>query len=131
MWKKLDLGEGSLLAMWWDIQGVAQMECIWNCGVEIFCWRGQSIEVSPYTPTVRVTAGMGLTKIQQEVQKEQDGAPARMSPTLYAARNNGEKNIGGKTTMVTMTTMANNGIGHRDIWSVFPSFCYCKGNCRV
>ena len=47
-----------------------------------------------------------------------------MSPTLYTARNNGEKNNGGNTTMVTMTTMANNRIGHGDIQSVFPSFHY-------
>ena len=51
-------------------------------------------------------------------------ASARMSPTLYTAKNNGEGNNGGNTTMVITTTMANNRIGHRDIWSVFPSFRY-------
>ena len=34
--------------MWWDIQGVMWTECIRSHGAEIFCWRGQSIEVSPY-----------------------------------------------------------------------------------
>ena len=43
---------------------------------------------------------------------------------LYTAKNNGEENNGGDTTMVTTTTVANNRIGHGDIWSVFPSFCY-------
>ena len=44
--KKLDLGEDGLPAMWWDIQGVVWTECIQSRGVEIFCQRGQSIEVS-------------------------------------------------------------------------------------
>ena len=43
------LGEGSLPAMWWDIQGIAWMECIWSHEAEIFHQRGWSIEVSPYT----------------------------------------------------------------------------------
>ena len=43
------LGEGSLQAMWWDIQSIAWTECIRSHEVEIFCWRGWSIEVSPYT----------------------------------------------------------------------------------
>ena len=47
-----------------------------------------------------------------------------MSPTLYTAKNNGEENNGGNTTMVTTTTMANNRIGHGDIWSAFLSFHY-------
>ena len=46
-----------------------------------------------------------------------------MSPTLYTAMNNGEKNNGSSTTMVTDTTMANNGIGHGEVQSVFLSFC--------
>ena len=42
------LGEGGLLAMWWDIQGIVWMECIWSREVEIFRRRGWLIEVSPY-----------------------------------------------------------------------------------
>ena len=34
-----------------------------------------------------------------------------MSPTLYTAKNNGGNDNGDSTTMVTATTMANNGIG--------------------
>ena len=43
------LGEGGLPAMWWDIQGIVWTECIWSCEAEIFCQRGWSIEVSPYS----------------------------------------------------------------------------------
>ena len=42
----------------------------------------------------------------------------------YIARNNGEENNGGNTTMVTDTIMANNGMGHGGVQSAFPSFCY-------
>ena len=47
-----------------------------------------------------------------------------MSPTLYTAKNNGGNDNGDSTTMVTATTMANNGIGFRDIQSMFPSSHY-------
>ena len=47
-----------------------------------------------------------------------------MSPTLYTARNNGKENNGGNTTMVTGTTMVNNGIRCGDLQSVFLSFCW-------
>ena len=46
-----------------------------------------------------------------------------MSPTLYTARNNEKENNGGNTTMVTRTTMINNGIRCRALQSAFPSFC--------
>ena len=42
-----------------------------------------------------------------------------MSPTLYTAKNNGGNDNGDSTTMVTATTMANNGIGFGDIRSTF------------
>ena len=45
-----------------------------------------------------------------------------MSPTLYTAKNNGGNDNGDSTTMVITTTMANNGIGFRDIWSMFSCF---------
>ena len=45
-----------------------------------------------------------------------------MSPTLYTAKNNGRSDNGDSTTMVITTTMANNGIGFRDIRSPFPCF---------
>ena len=45
------------------------------------------------------------------------------SPTLYTARNNGKRNNGGNT-MVTGTTMINNGMGCRGIWSMFLCFCH-------
>ena len=45
---EVGLGEGGLLAMWWDIQGVAWTECIQSHGAEIFHQRGWSIEVSSY-----------------------------------------------------------------------------------
>ena len=48
-----------------------------------------------------------------------------MSPTLYTAKNNGEENNGGNTTM------ANNAIGRRDIQSVFPSFRYGVDGTRI
>ena len=51
--EEVGLGEGSLPAMWWDIQGVMWTECICSHGVEIFCQRGQSIEVSPYKVVVK------------------------------------------------------------------------------
>ena len=41
-----------------------------------------------------------------------------MNPTLYTAKNNGGNNNGDSTTM------ANDGIGFRDIWSAFPSSHY-------
>ena len=47
-YRRVGLGEGGLLAMWWDIQGIAWTECIWSHGAEIFHWRGWLIEVSPY-----------------------------------------------------------------------------------
>ena len=43
-----------------------------------------------------------------------------MSPTLYTARDNGKGNNGGNTTMVTCTTMVNNGILFGDVRSAFP-----------
>ena len=46
----------------------------------------------------------------------------RTSPTLYTARNNGKSNNGGNTTMVTDTTMVNNGMEYGGIWSTFPGF---------
>ena len=55
MQKELDSGEDSLPAMWWDIQGVVWMECIWSCGAEIFHQRGQSIEVSPYSDDLKIS----------------------------------------------------------------------------
>ena len=45
-----------------------------------------------------------------------------MSPTLYTAKNNGGSDNGDSTTMVITPTMANNGIGFGDIWSLFPCF---------
>ena len=55
--EEFGLGEGSLPAMWWDIQGITWMECIWSHGVEIFHQRGQLIEVSPYIhPPLGVTS---------------------------------------------------------------------------
>ena len=45
-----------------------------------------------------------------------------MSPTLYTAKNSGGSDNGDSTTMVITTTMANNGIGFRDIQSPFPCF---------
>ena len=45
-----------------------------------------------------------------------------MSPTLYTAKNNGGSDNGDSTTMVITTTMANSGIGFRDIRSLFPCF---------
>ena len=54
-----------------------------------------------------------------------------MSPTLYMAMNNGEKNNGSSTTMVVDTTMANNGLEHRDIRSAFLSSCHGVVQSRV
>ena len=45
---EVDQEKGDLPMMWWDIQGIAWTECIWNHGVEMFHWRGWLIEVSPY-----------------------------------------------------------------------------------
>ena len=30
-------GQAVLPKMWWDVWGVAWMECVWSCGAEIFC----------------------------------------------------------------------------------------------
>ena len=54
-----------------------------------------------------------------------------MSPPLYTARDNGKRNNGGNTTMVTRTTMANNRIWFGDVftgnvgnvWSVAETEC--------
>ena len=45
-----------------------------------------------------------------------------LSLTVYTARNNGKRNNGGNTTMVTDTTMVNNRMEYRGIRSTFPGF---------